>query len=185
MIKILCLGDSLTNGARNEYFRDYPLELSYFISEKKKIPNLCFNDGVNGETSSEIIKRAFKTLEKNKFNFILFLGGTNDSKVPIPPKIYEKNIKQLIELAKHKNTKIFLGLLPPIYSGLPCYSQKEGNNIIQTYNKILIKISKNYNIKIVDFSKLDESYYSDGVHLNYKGYLLMAQKWYNAIKNEI
>ena len=36
MIKILCLGDSLTNGARNEYFRDYPLELSYFISEKKK-----------------------------------------------------------------------------------------------------------------------------------------------------
>ena len=78
-----------------------------------------------------------------------------------------------------------MGLLPPIYSGLPCYSQKEGNNIIQTYNKILIKISKNYNIKIVDFSKLNESYYSDGVHLNYKGYLLMAQKWYDAIKSEI
>ena len=37
MIKILCLGDSLTNGARDEYFRDYPLELNYIISKKKKL----------------------------------------------------------------------------------------------------------------------------------------------------
>ena len=58
MIKILCLGDSLTNGARNEFFRDYPIELSQIINEKKKIPNLCFNEGVNGEPSSEILKRA-------------------------------------------------------------------------------------------------------------------------------
>ena len=36
MIKILCLGDSLTNGARDEYFRDYPLELNHIISKKKK-----------------------------------------------------------------------------------------------------------------------------------------------------
>ena len=36
MIKILCLGDSLTNGARDEYFRNYPLELNYIISKKKK-----------------------------------------------------------------------------------------------------------------------------------------------------
>ncbi len=36
MIKILCLGDSLTNGARDEYFRDYPLELNNIISKKKK-----------------------------------------------------------------------------------------------------------------------------------------------------
>tara|TARA_B100001121_G_C18638393_1_gene597885 strand:+ start:561 stop:1118 length:558 start_codon:yes stop_codon:yes gene_type:complete len=185
MIKILCLGDSLTNGARNEYFRDYPLELSQFITEKSKTPNICINDSVNGETSSEILKRAFKILEKNQFNLILFLGGTNDSKIPIPPKIYEKNIKQLISLAKHKETKIFLGLLPPIYTGLPCYSQKEGNDIIQIYNKILIRLSRNDSIKTVDFSRLDEKYYSDGVHLNYKGYLLMAQKWYRAIKNEI
>lgn len=68
MIKILCLGDSLTNGARNEYFRDYPLELSQFITEKSKTPNICINDSVNGETSSEILKRAFKILEKNQFN---------------------------------------------------------------------------------------------------------------------
>ena len=39
MIKILCLGDSLTNGARNEYFRDYPMELSNLILEREKIQN--------------------------------------------------------------------------------------------------------------------------------------------------
>ena len=37
MIKILCLGDSLTNGARNEYYRNYPIELNYLIKKKKKL----------------------------------------------------------------------------------------------------------------------------------------------------
>ena len=40
MIKILCLGDSLTNGARNEFFRDYPLELSNIIYQNKKLITL-------------------------------------------------------------------------------------------------------------------------------------------------
>ena len=185
MIKILCLGDSLTNGARDEYFRDYPLELNHIISKKKKISNICFNESVNGETSSEIIKRAYKILEEKSFDLILFLGGTNDTKVPIPSNIYKKNINQLIGLAHIKNIKIFLGLLPPIYSGLPCYSQKEGNKAIEVYNKILIKVSKDNQVKTVDFTNFDEKYYSDGVHLNHKGYLMMAQKWYKAIKDEI
>lgn len=185
MIKILCLGDSLTNGARNEFFRDYPLELSNIIYQKKKIDNTCLNESVNGETTSEILKRAFKILNKEKFDLILFLGGTNDTKIPIPPKIYETNIKQLIRLANCNNTKIFLGLLPPIYSGLPCYSQKVGNDIIKTYNKILINLSTRYNIKNIDFRNFNEKYYSDGVHLNYSGYKLMAQKFYNSIKNDL
>ena len=66
MIKILCLGDSLTNGARNEFFRDYPLELSNIIYQKKKVDNTCLNESVNGETTSEILKRAFKILNKRK-----------------------------------------------------------------------------------------------------------------------
>ena len=170
MIKILCLGDSLTNGARDEYFRNYPLELNYIISKKKKIPSICVNESINGETSSEILKRAYKILEEKSFDLILFLGGTNDTKVPIPLNIYKKNINQLIELAKIKNIKIFLGLLPPIYSGLPCYSQKEGNKIIKVYNKTLIKVSKNNEVKTVDFTNFNEKYYSDGVHLNHIGY---------------
>jgi len=185
MIKILCLGDSLTNGARNEFFRDYPIELSQIINEKKKIPNLCFNEGVNGETSSEILKRATKIINNNNYDIILFLAGTNDTKIPIPEKIYQKNIIQLINLAKVSDTKIFIGLLPPIFSGLPCYSQKEGNKIINRYNKILKDISKKNNIKCADFSNFKERFYSDGVHLNYKGYLEMAQKWYLIIKNDL
>ena len=41
MIKILCLGDSLTNGARNEYFRDYTQELNYLIKNNIKKDNIC------------------------------------------------------------------------------------------------------------------------------------------------
>ena len=185
MIRILCLGDSLTNGARNEYYRNYPIELNYLIKKKNKIENICFNESVNGETSSEILRRSIKILETKKYDLILLLAGTNDTKIPIPPKIYRQNILQIINLSKINETNIYLGLLPPIYSGLPCYSQKEGNKIIKKYNQILISLSRIYNLKYADFSNLNENLYSDGVHLTYKGYLEMAKRWYNTICNEL
>ena len=185
MIKILCLGDSLTNGARNEYYRDYTLELNYLIKNKKKADNICINESVNGETSSEILKRAIKILNNQEFDIVLLLAGTNDTKVPIPTSVFKKNILQIVTHVRMYNAKIIIGLLPPIYSGLPCYSQKEGNKILSEYNKILKNISKNQKIKTVDFSNLKEVLYSDGVHLNYKGYLEMAKRWFRVIKHEL
>lgn len=117
MKKILCIGDSLTNGARNEFYRDYPLELSEIFFKKLKKNVICQNESVNGETSSEVLKRAIKLIPSEKFKCILLLAGTNDSIIPIPLKIYERNISQIIRLATFQNLKLFIGLLPNIYSG--------------------------------------------------------------------
>lgn len=185
MKKILCIGDSLTNGARNEFYRDYPLELSEIFFKKLKKNVICQNESVNGETSSEVLKRAIKLIPSEKFKCILLLAGTNDSKIPIPLKIYERNISQIIRLATFQNLKLFIGLLPNIYSGLPCYSILEGNKNIKNYNKILIKLALRNKIKTCDFRNMSEKFYSDGVHFNYQGYLIMAQKWFELIKNEI
>ncbi len=185
MIKILCLGDSLTNGARNEYFRDYTQELNYLIKNKIKKDNICINESVNGETSSEILKRATKILFNNSYDFVLLLAGTNDTKVPIPLYIYEKNIIQIIDNANVAGAKVIIGLLPPIYTGLPCYSKTEGNKIIKKYNESIIKISKKKKLKVVSFINFKEKFYSDGVHLNYIGYVEMARRWLGAIKDEL
>ena len=185
MIKILCLGDSLTNGARNEYYRDYTQELNYLIKYKNKKDNICINESVNGETSSEILKRSIKILNNNNFDYVLLLAGTNDTKIPIPFNIYEKNILQIIDNCKWAGSKIILSTLPPIYTGLPCYSKVEGNKIIKKYNEIIIKITKKKKLRFADLRNFKEKYYSDGVHLNYKGYLEMAYKWLGALENEL
>ena len=59
---------------------------------------------------------------------------------------------------------------------------KVGNDIIKTYNKILINLSTRYNIKNIDFRNFNEKYYSDGVHLNYSGYKLMHKNFIIQLK---
>lgn len=179
------MGDSMTNGARNEYYRNYTLELSNLIFSKKKINNICINESINGETSSEILIRAIKLLSKKRYNYVLIFLGTNDIKVPIPLNIFSLNIEQIIRLSKLKKNRLSFCLIPPIYTGLPAYSKKTGNELIKKYNKIIKEKSKKNNIKICDISKLDEKFYLDGVHLNYLGDLEIAKKWFNLIKNEI
>ena len=80
---------------------------------------------------------------------------------------------------------MIIGLLPPIYTGLPCYSKTEGNKIIKKYNESIIKISKRKRLKVVSFINFKEKFYSDGVHLNYIGYVEMARRWLGAIKDEL
>ena len=85
----------------------------------------------------------------------------------------------------NSGAKVIIGLLPPIYTGLPCYSKTEGNKIIKKYNESIIKISKRKKLKVVSFINFKEKFYSDGVHLNYIGYVEMARRWLGAIKDEL
>ena len=57
--KFYCIGDSITNGARNEFYRDYVLELNYLFKDKSIV---FLNSSVNGETTSEILRRAIKII---------------------------------------------------------------------------------------------------------------------------
>ncbi len=176
--KFYCIGDSITNGARNEFHRDYVLELNYLFRNSDVI---FLNDSVNGETTSEILKRTIKVIIYNNPDGIFFLGGTNDSKIPIPFNIFEKNIKTLISICKKKKVKLFLGLIPKIYSGLPAYSQQNGNLTITKYNNLIKIIAKSEKVPLVDLSKLDEKFFIDGIHTSNKG----CEKIAKLIKNII
>jgi len=187
MNKILCFGDSITNGARDEYHRNYPLELSRIILEKKNKYYVCLNYGVNGETTSQMANRAYQVLKPHDdAKFILFMGGTNDTKIPIPEDIYQNNIESIIRLSKELEVEICLGLLPPIYGpGLPCYAQEAGNKAIGRYNAIVKALFRKYRLKHCDFSDLPNHLYSDGIHLNHRGYSLIAERWFATLEEHL
>ena len=108
MKKILCFGDSITNGARDEYMRNYPLELNHIINGNKK-KSICINEGINGETTSGMANRSYKIFEKYaNFDMLIFYGGTNDSKIPMPMDVYEKNINYIMHFCFIKFVKFFI-----------------------------------------------------------------------------
>ena len=100
---------------------------------------------------------------------IIFLGGTNDSKVPIPLKIFKKNIVTLINICKKKNVNLNLVLIPKMYTGLPNYSKRQGNEIVKKYNKILINLAKDNKIETASLVTIKEKQFADGIHTNNSG----------------
>ena len=64
--QILCLGDSLTYGARDRYGRSYPAELGKLLTEKTGEFYICHNYGINGETSSDLLRRSWNIIKSNK-----------------------------------------------------------------------------------------------------------------------
>ena len=176
--KFYCIGDSITYGARNEYFRNYVHELNHIFKDK----NIIFeNNSVNGETTSEIMKRYFHIVNTQELNGVIFLGGTNDTKVPIPLNIFKKNIETLIAVSKKMNIQLIIGLIPRIFTGLPNYSKNLGNEYVKKYNLIIKNLCKENKINMFDLSKLKELYFPDGIHTNNEG----CEKIANLVKSEI
>ena len=113
--EILCLGDSLTSGARDPYGRSYPAELGSMMTSEMNEFYYCHNFSINGETSSDLQKRAWSNISAGKNSKIMILIiGTNDSEAKIPMDIYEDNIRQIVNIARVFGMYVILGTIPNI-----------------------------------------------------------------------
>jgi len=176
---ILCLGDSITSGSRDEYRRGYPAELARLL--KKEYPGqawIMVNEGANGETSANLLRRAYKTIRSYpEANMVLLMTGTNDAKEGVPAELFEDNLRQITDILKCLSKRFILALLPPIRGmGLmeyPSHNQK----YIEEYNKLIPK----YSDLIADMTGLD-ALRIDKIHFSNDGYREMAGIWLRQIK---
>jgi|TARA_Y100000310_G_scaffold145912_1_gene145308 lysophospholipase L1-like esterase len=172
--EIVCLGDSLTYGARDAYGRSYPAELGKLLSEATSEFYICHNYGVNGETSSDLLRRSWHQLKANPgARIALLLIGTNDTKKPTPLDIYEDNLKQIINSIKVNGKTPIVGTLPTLnFSPYYMFNRE----YIDKYNTSIKHLSKKMNFLICSMDDLGE-HLIDGVHLTHEGYKEMAKKW--------
>lgn len=113
--EIVCIGDSLTYGARDEFGRSYPAELGKILSEKTNEFYICHNYGINGETSSDLLRRSWHILQSNKNSkIVLLMIGTNDTKKPMPIEVYRDNIRQIVMSIKANGQTPIVATLPEL-----------------------------------------------------------------------
>lgn len=176
--EIICLGDSLTYGARDEYGRSYPAELSKILKEKTKDNWFCHNYGINGNTSSDLYRRSWPILKSNEnAKIVILLIGTNDTKIPIPTNIFQDNVSSIVSQAKCLGKQIIIGTIPSL--GLsPAYLKNK--TYIVSYNEILKKISIDYETFLVELNNL-ENFMIDGVHFKNYGNRKIAEIFSNFI----
>ena len=170
--EIICLGDSLTYGARDEFGRSYPAELSKILREKTGDYWFCHNYGINGNTSSDLYRRSWSILKSNEnAKIVNLLIGTNDTKIPMPKDIFMDNVSTIVAQAKCLGKQVIIGTVPNL--GLsPAYLKNK--DFIIFYNEILKIISEEYDTFLLELIDL-ENLMIDGVHFKNAGNKKISQ----------
>jgi lysophospholipase L1-like esterase len=172
--EIVCLGDSLTYGARDRYGRSYPAELGKILSETTGEFYICHNYGINGETSSDLLRRSWGILKSNSgAKICLLMIGTNDTKSPMPLDIYEDNLRQLIKSIKANGKTPIVATLPTLkFSPYYMFNRE----YIEKYNDCILRLSRSMGFITCSMDGLGE-YLIDGVHFTHEGYNEVAKRW--------
>lgn len=178
--EILCLGDSITYGARDEYGRSYPAELGSILTKLTGEYYHCHNYSKCGDTSSDLLRKTWNAAKSHKeAKIALIMIGTNDTQIPIPEEIYRDNLRQIITIVRlHGKTPILANL--PSLGYTPLYLKN--CDYIDRYNKIIDDMSKTMGFEVCNM-KGTEKYYIDNVHYTNEGYKELAKRFADKILN--
>lgn len=180
---ILCVGDSLTFGARDEYHSSYPAELSRLFFERQNRNVYGVNQNVSGETSGELLRRVYANAKSClQARLVLLLIGTNDTFLPQRPNIFADNLRQIIAVLRDQRVYVGVGILPPVIGpGLPNYPS-DAQDQVDRFNEIITDQAEIAGCFVADFREMGE-YIIDTVHFDHAGYVRMAEIWYRAISD--
>ncbi|BBB92739.1 MAG TPA: GDSL-type esterase/lipase family protein [Methylomusa anaerophila] len=168
--KVVAIGDSITYGF------PYTPHFSWVNLAGEKLGIPMINKGVNGDTTSNMLKRFKLDVLKYYPSHVVITGGTNDAFALADAASVISNIHRMAEFANENNITPIVGL--PI----PC-SYNRNDQIVALYREELRQYFFDYGISLLDFSavfydsinnSLRVNLFTDGIHPNQDGYCKMA-----------
>ena len=196
-VKVVCFGDSITEGHRitDAFTTPYPDMLRKMLDEKKGKGGFeVVNAGVSGQDTHQGLARVDEVLRKEKPDWMLILYGTNDlwSTRKMAVSDTDRNLRAIVTKAKAAGAKCIIGTIIPVWDFDAKVSER---------NESIRKIANDEGIGLVDMNAAFEKavkaaggragkaawekYYQveEGgfVHPNDAGNRLIAEKWFEAL----
>ena len=167
---ILAFGDSLTYGTGADRHQSYPAMLQRMSGVK------VVNAGVPGETSAEGLKRLQSALDEHHPALLILCHGGNDILRNLSKEALKANLSAMVRLAKGRGVDVLLVGLPDMatlgFGTLDLYEEVADAEGTMFESGIIGKIERNAALK------------SDRIHPNAEGYRMMAEKFYELLKEE-
>ena len=179
--KVILFGDSLMAG----YGLPKEQHLSLVLESNLVRSGLnikVINGSVSGSTSSGGLNRAEWSLSEPGIDLIILGLGANDMLRGIQPDETEKNLEEIINIAKTKKINIILaGMVAP---------DTHGKKYKEDFDGIYPKLSKKYNLTLIPFLlegvALNPSLnQQDGIHPNEDGTIKVSETIKKSIINVI
>ena len=193
---IIALGDSLTYGLGDKQEQGYVGQLQKKLNQQSQYTYTIRNFGIPGQESSDLLEQ-LKSIEVNEtFNeadWVIVYIGTNDlrtatggnfltiSKEAITEKkkLYTNNMEEILSTIRKFNPSV-----PIITVGLynPFQQSDRLNDIVSDWDESVKTITKQHeNAHFIPTNDLyldkeKEDYFSDALHLNQKGYEMIADR---------
>jgi lysophospholipase L1-like esterase len=197
------VGDSITSGLRdnNIYNNDsadgrivsrqgFQSELADQQTMSTGLPQIVFNEGIEGETAAHLNSRLQSILERHpKANVILMMIGTNDSRDGnVTANSYYNLVRSITNTIDDVYGKtVWIATPPPTFIKDTWTWDDTRNLLIDEYNqKINQVVNADYNDQTLSgpnfFSELrDQTKFFDYLHPNDTGYQFMATRWNNTL----
>ena len=164
---IICFGDSITFGYGAEPGEDYPSALGEFVSKP------VINAGIDGDSTAEALKRIkADVLDKEPYLVIIEFEGNDFIKEISKEKTFS-NMREMIDMIQSKGAMVAIA---DISAGIFLKEYRQG------YYEIAREKGALFISSILSGIITNPSMKSDFLHPNAKGYKIVAQRVFRAIK---
>lgn len=170
---IVCVGDSLTEGAGVAEEQAYPALLKQKLAADGH-PYAVINAGISGETSSGTLSRIHWILTL-KPDIVILETGANDGLRGTDPKLTQKNITEIVRILKAKGVIVVLAGMEML--------RNMGTDYTTAFREIYTTVAREENISRIPFfldgvagkPRLNQP---DGIHPTAEGYKVITEKIY-------
>ncbi|WP_321531784.1 arylesterase [uncultured Desulfuromonas sp.] len=166
---IVAFGDSLTVGVGANRSDSYPSVLQQLTGRE------VINAGISGETTDEGAKRLPKVLADTEPELLILLEGGNDILRNHNLTQTRNYLATMIEYAQNQGVQVVLIAVPE-------------KNLFSEQAPLYRELAEKYQVVLIDDMISDllrtPSYKSDTIHLNARGYRVMAEEIYSVLERE-
>jgi lysophospholipase L1-like esterase len=168
--QIICFGDSITYGQGARDGEDYPSRLREMVGRD------VINAGIPAETTEDGLRRIKEDVLDEDPYLVIIEFGANDYFRKVPEKEILDNLEQMISLVQQEGAMVavcdvsggaIMGVYDIYHDELKRLAERKGAIFIPSLMKGILQ---------------DPALKSDSIHPNAKGYKIIAERVYKAIK---